>query len=84
MGRFAVITRAETVLSGEIGRHVFETTALLRVSRILYNLGVCTVEHIDAYIKVYNDKANPSPGPRKRSVNADSKAAVSLSYDSGY
>jgi hypothetical protein len=28
------------------------------------------VEHIDAYIKVYNDKANPSPGPRKRSVNA--------------
>src|SRR6478672_4106012 len=29
-------------------------------------------------------KLNPSSGPRKRSVNADSKAAVSLSSDSGY
>jgi transposase len=29
-------------------------------------------------------KLNPSPGPRKRSANAASKAAVSLSYDSGY
>ena len=41
-------------------------------------------QHIDAYINAYNDKADPSSGPRKRSVNADSKAAVSLSYDSGY
>jgi hypothetical protein len=29
-------------------------------------------------------KLSPSSGPRKRSVNADSKAAVSLSSDSGY
>ena len=29
-------------------------------------------------------KPSPSSGPRKRSVNAASKAAVSLSYDSGY
>ena len=29
-------------------------------------------------------KPSPSSGPRKRSVNADSKAAVSLSSDSGY
>jgi hypothetical protein len=29
-------------------------------------------------------KRNPSSGPRKRSGNAASKIAVSLSYDSGY
>jgi hypothetical protein len=29
-------------------------------------------------------KPSPSSGPRKRSVNAVSKAAVSLSSDSGY
>ncbi|ABE64841.1 hypothetical protein Nham_4638 (plasmid) [Nitrobacter hamburgensis X14] len=29
-------------------------------------------------------KPSPSSGPRKRSVNVASKAAVSLSYDSGY
>ena len=29
-------------------------------------------------------KLSPSSRPRKRSVNADSKTAVSSSYDSGY
>jgi len=29
-------------------------------------------------------KLNPSSGPRKKSDNDASKAAVSLSYDSGY
>jgi hypothetical protein len=29
-------------------------------------------------------RLSPSSGPRKRSVNADLKAAVSLSSDSGY
>ena len=42
-------------------------------------------EHIDAYINAYNDRAEPFVfGPRKRSVNAASKTAVSLSSDSGY
>jgi hypothetical protein len=29
-------------------------------------------------------KLSLSSGPRKRSANADSRGAVSLSYDSGY
>jgi hypothetical protein len=29
-------------------------------------------------------KLSPSSGPRKRSVNDGSRAAVSLSFDSGY
>jgi DDE superfamily endonuclease len=41
-------------------------------------------QHIDAYIKAYTTKLSPSSGPRKKSVNAASKAAVSLSFDSGY
>jgi hypothetical protein len=41
-------------------------------------------EHIDAYINAYTKRLSPSSGPRKKSVNADSKAAVSLSSDSGY
>ena len=38
-------------------------------------------EHIDAYIKACNDRAEPFAWTRKRSVNADSKAAVSLSSE---
>jgi DDE superfamily endonuclease len=38
-------------------------------------------EHIDAYVDAYKDKAEPTSGPRKRSVNAVSKAAVSPSYE---
>ena len=48
-------------------------------------------EHIDAYISAsmptsahITKRLSPSSGPRKRSANADSKAAVSLSSDSGY
>ena len=41
-------------------------------------------EHIDAYINANNVKAKPSSGRRKRSVNADSKAAVSPSSDFRY
>src|SRR6266536_3186084 len=41
-------------------------------------------EHIDAYIKAYNDKAEPFVWTKKKvRVNAGSKAAVSLSSDSG-
>src|SRR3979409_1558198 len=35
-------------------------------------------------LKHITTKLSPSSGPRKRSVNVASKAAVSLSYDSGY
>jgi DDE superfamily endonuclease len=41
-------------------------------------------QHIDAYIRANNDQAEPFVWPRKRSVNAASKAAVSLGFDSGY
>ncbi|MCP1747564.1 transposase [Bradyrhizobium japonicum] len=41
-------------------------------------------EHIDAYVNAYNDKAEPFVWTKKRSVNVASKAAVSLSSDSGY
>jgi hypothetical protein len=34
--------------------------------------------------KHITSELNPSSGPRKGSVNAASKTAVSLSYDSGY
>ena len=39
-------------------------------------------EHINAYIQT--KRLSPSSGPRKKSVSADLKAAVSLSSDSGY
>ncbi len=37
IGSFASIAGAETALTREFGRHVFETTALLRVPHTLYN-----------------------------------------------
>jgi hypothetical protein len=41
-------------------------------------------QHIDAYIKAYNNRLSHSSGLRKRSGNAALKADVSLSYDSRY
>ena len=41
-------------------------------------------EHIDAYVNAYNDKAEPFVWTKKKVLNAVSKAAVSLSSDSGY
>jgi hypothetical protein len=37
MGSFGSIARAETALTREFGRHVFEIATLLRVSERLYN-----------------------------------------------
>jgi hypothetical protein len=37
MGSFGSIAGAETALTRDFGRHVFELAALLRVSRSLYN-----------------------------------------------
>jgi len=41
-------------------------------------------QHIDDTSEHIMTKLSPSSGPRKRSVNAASKTAVSPSYDSGY
>jgi transposase len=41
-------------------------------------------EHIDAFIKAYNDKAEPSSGPRRKFANAGLRAPVSLTSDSKY
>jgi hypothetical protein len=46
MGSFASIAGAETALTREFGRHVFEIAALLQVSSILYNYRVLVVEMV--------------------------------------
>ena len=46
MASFAAIAGAETAPTREFGRHVFDITALLRVSITLYNYRVCVVETI--------------------------------------
>ena len=43
MASFAAIAGAETAPTREFGRHVFDITALLRVSITLYNYRVCVV-----------------------------------------
>ena len=43
-GSFGSIAGAETALTREFGRHVFEIAALLRVSQRLYNYRVWVVE----------------------------------------
>ena len=44
MGRFTPIAGAETALTREFGKHVFEIAELLRVAHILYNYRVWVVE----------------------------------------
>jgi hypothetical protein len=44
MASFAAIARAETAPIRDFDRHVFDITALLRVSIILYNFRLCVVE----------------------------------------
>jgi len=44
MGLFVAISVAETALTREFGRHVFEIAAVLRVSNNQYNFRVCVVE----------------------------------------
>ena len=43
MGRFTPIAGAETALTREFGKHVFEIAELLRVSHNLYNYRVWVV-----------------------------------------
>jgi hypothetical protein len=45
-GSFGSIAGAETALTREFGRHVFEIAALLRVSQRLHNYGVWMVEMV--------------------------------------
>jgi hypothetical protein len=45
-GSFGSIAGAETALTREFGRHVFEIAALLRVSQRLHNYGVWVVEMV--------------------------------------
>jgi hypothetical protein len=40
--------------------------------------------HVDAHVNACDDKAEPFVWTKKRSVNAVSRAAVSLSSDSAY
>ena len=46
MGRFTPIAGAETALTREFGKHVFEIAEVLRVAHILYNYRVWVVETI--------------------------------------
>ena len=43
MGRFTPIAGAETALTREFGKHVFEIAEVLRVAHILYNYRVWVV-----------------------------------------
>ena len=54
MGSFGSIAGAETALTREFGRHVFEIAALLRVSHILYNYGVWVVEVVGLKLKTHH------------------------------
>jgi hypothetical protein len=44
MGRFSQIAGAETALTREFAKHVFEIAELLRVAHTLYNYRVWVVE----------------------------------------
>ena len=64
-GSFGSIAGAETALTREFGRHVFEIAALLRVSRTLYNYRVWVVETI--WTKLAAPHAGIEPSLRKSS-----------------
>ena len=54
MGSFGSIAGAETALTREFGRHVFEIAALLRVSQRLYNYRVWVVELRGTKLRAYH------------------------------
>ena len=58
-GSFGSIAEAETALTREFGRHVFEIAALLRVSQRLYNYRVWVVGAVEIEL------VTPSPFGRK-------------------
>jgi hypothetical protein len=63
-GSFGSIAGAETALTREFGRHVFEIAALLRVSQRLYNYRVWVVDTIGI------EPVTPCDLTRQKSVGA--------------
>jgi hypothetical protein len=53
-GPFGSIAGAETALTREFGRHVFEIAALLRVSRRLCNYRVLVVETVEIELAAHH------------------------------
>ena len=69
MGSFASIAGAETALTREFGRHVFEIAALLRVSHTLYNYRVWVVETEGTKLPTPHPVIEPVSGTRVRNGN---------------
>jgi len=65
-GPFGSIAGAETALTREFGRHVFEIAALLRVSRRLCNYRVLVVETIWTKLHAPHAVIEPVSEPRAR------------------
>src|ERR1700687_964127 len=65
-GSFGSIAGAETALTREFGRHVFEIAALLRVSQRLHNYGVWVVETIWTKLHAPHAVIEPVSEPRAR------------------
>ena len=65
-GSFGSIAGAETALTREFGRHVFEIAALLRVSQRLHNYGVLVVETIWTKLHAPHAVIEPVSEPRAR------------------
>ena len=59
MGSFGSIARAETALTRDFGRHVFEIAALLRVSHSLYNYRVWVVETVGLKLETHHPVIEP-------------------------
>ena len=65
-GSFGSIAGAETALTREFGRHVFEIAALLRVSQTPYNYRVCVVETIWTKLAAPHAEIEPVSETRAR------------------
>ena len=59
MGSFASIARAETALTREFGRHVFEIAEIVRVSLTLNNLRVWVVETVGLELGTHHSVIEP-------------------------
>jgi len=63
MGRFTPIAGAETALTREFGKHVFEIAELLRVSLGLYNFRVWVVETVGHKLMTHHPVIEPVSVP---------------------
>ena len=64
-GSFGSIAGAETALTREFGRHVFEIAALLRVSQRLHNYGVWVVEAVGHKLVTHQPVIEPVSAQRR-------------------